>query len=114
MENLNKEIILKKLSEIDKNKYGFSKIGLFGSYSKGEQTENSDIDILVEMEINSDKYEESSYFRFCNLKRYLEELFEKKVDLIDRSQFNYKYKCPAVKEYKDKLRQEILESVVYA
>ncbi len=52
MENLNKEIILKKLSEIDKNKYGFSKIGLFGSYSKDEQTENSDIDILVEMEIN--------------------------------------------------------------
>ena len=49
---LNKEIILQKLSEIDKNEYGFSKIGLFGSYSKNEQTENSDIDILVEMEIN--------------------------------------------------------------
>ncbi len=52
MEKLNKEIILQKLSEIDKNEYGFSKIGLFGSYSKNEQTENSDIDILVEMEIN--------------------------------------------------------------
>ena len=49
---LNKEIILQKLSEIDKNEYGFSKIWLFGSYSKNEQTENSDIDILVEMEIN--------------------------------------------------------------
>lgn len=49
---LNKEIILQKLSEIDKNEYGFSKIGLFGSYSKNEQTESSDIDILVEMEIN--------------------------------------------------------------
>ncbi len=52
MEKLNKEIILQKLSEIDKNEYGFSKIGLFGSYSKNEQTESSDIDILVEMEIN--------------------------------------------------------------
>lgn len=36
MEKLNKEIILQKLSEIDKNEYGFSKIGLFGSYSKNE------------------------------------------------------------------------------
>ena len=111
---LNKEIILQKLSEIDKNEFGFNRIGLCGSFLRDEQTEESDIDILVEMEMNSDKYEESSYFRFCNLKRYLEKIFNRKIDLIDRSQFNYKYKCPNVKEYKDRLRREILESVVYA
>lgn len=111
---MDKKYILEKLSEIDKNKFGFKKIGLFGSYSKDEQTEDSDIDILVEMDIFPETpYPKSSYFRLFDLKRYLEELFGKEVDLIDKSQFKYEYKCPEVKAYKDKIRQEILESVIY-
>lgn len=53
---MNKEYILKKLAEIDKSEFGFKKIGLFGSYSRDEQTEDSDIDIFVEMDFrNSEK-----------------------------------------------------------
>ncbi len=33
-----------------KKQYGVREIGLFGSYVKSEQVENSDVDILVELE----------------------------------------------------------------
>lgn len=32
------------------DKYGVTKIGLFGSYARDEQREDSDIDIAIEME----------------------------------------------------------------
>lgn len=105
---MDKKYILKKLSEIDKDKFGFNKIGLFGSFSRDEQTEKSDIDIFVEM-----KFEKGMYRNYCNLQEYLENLFGRKVDLVDKSHFEYEYKVPAVKEYKEKVRKEILESVIY-
>lgn len=58
-----------------KEKYGVSKIGLFGSSAKGEQKETSDIDLLVE-------FEEPSFDRFMELSFFLEELFGKAVDLV--------------------------------
>ena len=45
-----KEKILEKLREefpYLKDQFGVKKIGLFGSYAKGEQRKNSDIDILI-------------------------------------------------------------------
>ena len=48
---MNKDYILQKLSqekEYIQSKYEVDKIGLFGSYAKGTQTEDSDIDIYVE------------------------------------------------------------------
>lgn len=105
---MDKKYILEKLKEIDKNEFGFKRIGLFGSYSKDEQTENSDIDIFVELE-----FKKGMYRNYCNLQDYLEKLFNKKVDLLEEGHFEYDYKVPAVKEYKEKLRKEILESVIY-
>ena len=52
---LDKKYILKKLAEIDKDEFGFKSIGLFGSFSRDEQTPESDIDILVEMDIFPEK-----------------------------------------------------------
>jgi len=58
-----------------RQRFGVTKIGLCGSYSRGEQREDSDIDILVELE-------SSNAFRsFFGLKIYLEEIFHKSVDL---------------------------------
>ena len=57
-------------------KYGVTKIGLFGSYARGEPKESSDIDIAVEM-ID----EKKSLHTFFSLKRELEEAFNLKVDL---------------------------------
>jgi len=58
-----------------KERYGVRRIGVFGSYVRGEQKEASDIDILVE-------FDEPTFDNFMNLSFYLEGLFGKKVDLI--------------------------------
>ena len=105
---MDKKYILEKLSKIDKNRYSISELGLFGSYAKNVENENSDIDVLVKME-----FKKGMYQNFCNLQKELEEIFHKKVDLIEKSVFDYKFKTKNVREYKEKIREEILESVIY-
>lgn len=56
-------------------KYTVKRIGLFGSYVRGEQKKSSDIDLLVE-------FEEPTFDNFMDLVFYLEDLFGKKVELI--------------------------------
>jgi len=56
-------------------KYKVRKIGLFGSYFRGDTTGRSDIDLLVE-------FKEPTFDNFMGLLFYLENLFGKKVDLI--------------------------------
>lgn len=55
--------------------FGVQSIGLFGSYVRNEAKENSDIDIVVEIE------SDNKFRSFFNLKYYLEEHFQKSVDL---------------------------------
>jgi predicted nucleotidyltransferase len=71
-----KEIIsqLKKHKDLLK-KYKVKRIGLFGSYVRGEQKRGSDIDFLVELE-------EPNFDNFMDLVFSLEGLFRKKVELI--------------------------------
>jgi len=57
-----------------------SRAGIFGSYSRGEQKKNSDIDIAVE--INDP---EMSLLGFITLKMKLENILGKKVDLVEYS-----------------------------
>ena len=40
---MNKKYILDKLSQMDKNKYNISELGLFGSYAKDNADDKSDI-----------------------------------------------------------------------
>jgi uncharacterized protein len=75
----NKHQIFKQLKE-HKTKlqsFGVKRFGLFGSFRSGQQTTNSDVDLLVEFE-NGQK----SFDNFMNLAFFLEDLFERKVDLI--------------------------------
>ncbi len=53
---------------------GVRKIGLFGSYVRGEEQPDSDIDILIEMNT-------ASYRDYMNVLHFLEDNFERKVDL---------------------------------
>jgi predicted nucleotidyltransferase len=55
--------------------YGIHKIGLFGSYAKGQPDETSDIDIVVE-------FKRPIGFRFIELAEYLEHLLGRKVDVL--------------------------------
>ena len=68
------ETITEHKKEI-KKKYGVKKIGVFGSYVRGEQTETSDVDLLVE-------FEKPTFDNFMDLLFFLEDLFGKTVDLI--------------------------------
>ncbi len=80
-EKRNKEIerIKEKIYRILKeNKV--DRAGIFGSYSRGEQKRNSDIDIVVN--INNKKM---SLLGFIALNRMLEEALKKKVDLVEYS-----------------------------
>ena len=73
---MNKQIILdflRKNKDFFQQKYNVKKIGLFGSYANNQQTENSDIDILVSMPSSFDNYYE--------LKEYLEINLKCKIDL---------------------------------
>lgn len=59
-----------------KGKYGITKIGLLGSYARGEEKGRSDIDIIIEIE--KSKKNIHTFFAF---KRELEAEFGKKIDL---------------------------------
>lgn len=88
MSVLNKEIILNTLKEINPSieKDGIQLLGLFGSYSRNEATENSDIDILIEttplfLEKNRGL---KAFLKLEELKNNLESIFAKKIDIIDK------------------------------
>jgi predicted nucleotidyltransferase len=78
--------------------FGVRKIGLFGSYAKGQPGETSDIDILVE-------FERPIGFRFLDLVDYLEAVLGRKVDVL----------TPAgVQNIRiDRVAKSIAESIVY-
>ncbi len=57
--------------------FGVKQCGLFGSLVRGEHTQESDIDILVEFEPGKKTFD-----NFMHLAFFLEDLFGKKVDLI--------------------------------
>ena len=94
----NKEKILstlKNLMDELKTNYHVKKIGLFGSYITNSQKKTSDIDLLVEFDENAD------LFHLIGLSRYLEEIFETKVDVVSK------------RAIKEDLKQNILKEVIY-
>lgn len=75
---LTQDIIIKKLKQelpFLKDKFGIRKIGIFGSFAKGLNRKDSDIDIIVE-------FEKPIGLAFIDLADYIENLFGKKVDLL--------------------------------
>ena len=61
--------------------YGVEEIGIFGSFARGDNDENSDVDIAIE--INHDKAT-VGFFEFARMERFLEQLLGRKVDLITK------------------------------
>ena len=89
-----KEIIKSHKSELQ-GKYRVKEIGIFGSYVRKEQTEMSDVDILVEFE------RPIGLLEFVGLKNHLSDLFGMNVDLVMR------------RALKPRIGQRILSDVVY-
>ncbi len=59
-----------------RQKYKVEEIGIFGSYVRAEQTQKSDVDILVTF------YETIDLFSFVELENHLSDLLGVKVDLV--------------------------------
>jgi predicted nucleotidyltransferase len=63
-------------------RYKVASIGIFGSYLRGEADEESDIDLLVDLE---DGDEPLTLLEFIALENHLSDLLGAKVDLVERS-----------------------------
>ena len=57
--------------------FGVKRIGIFGSFARGEQKRTSDVDVLVEF-----AHGKATFDNFMQLAFYLEDLFSRKVDLL--------------------------------
>ncbi|MGQ4915341.1 MAG: nucleotidyltransferase family protein [Candidatus Asgardarchaeia archaeon] len=92
--------ILKRHKEELKRKFKVKEIGIFGSYVRGEETKDSDIDILVEFE------EVPDFFDFIKLERYLEEILGFKVDLQTRDSIS-----PYIRKHIEREVKYVLEVI---
>ncbi|MEM9955149.1 MAG: nucleotidyltransferase domain-containing protein [Chloroflexota bacterium] len=73
---------------------GVVQLGLFGSYARGEQTTDSDLDFIVEME-------STSFKNYMTLWHFLEDSFEMSVDLGEQHLI------------RDEIRPQVLRDVRY-
>jgi predicted nucleotidyltransferase len=89
--------LLRQHGQEIRNKFGVERIGIFGSFVRGEEKPESDVDVLVEF-----REGEETFAHYMDLKFYLEDLFGRKVDLVMKD---------AIKR---RLREPILSEVVYA
>ncbi|MBI5894051.1 MAG: nucleotidyltransferase domain-containing protein [Deltaproteobacteria bacterium] len=75
---MNRDEIIRFISahkaEFEQN-FGVTKIGLFGSYARGETREGSDIDIVVEVK-------KPDLFNLIGVKQAIEEAFRRNVDIV--------------------------------
>jgi predicted nucleotidyltransferase len=85
---------LKNLKPFLSDRFSVERIGYFGSYSRNEQTDKSDIDILVE-------FRKPIGWEFFDLQEFLENELNIKVDLV------------SVLALKEQLRDSILKQVQY-
>lgn len=86
-----------QLMPVIQNDYHVTELGIFGSYVRDEQTENSDIDVLVKF----DPTFRFGLFTFCELENYLSQALGKKVDLVMKD---------ALKPH---IGEKILKEVIY-
>lgn len=85
---------LRKLKPVLVDRYHVRKIGYFGSYATGEQTEKSDLDLLVE-------FSQPIGWEFFSLERFLEVEFSLDIDLVTKDAL------------KDRIKPSILKQVKY-
>ena len=70
--------VVRKIAEVKEElnkRFSVRKIGVFGSHVRGEETSESDVDIIVELA-------EPTFDNYMDLKYRLEELLQRPVDLV--------------------------------
>jgi predicted nucleotidyltransferase len=71
---------LETLKPALKEEFAVETIGIFGSYTRGEQTKKSDVDILVEFSEDA----RVGFFKFLDLEEFLTRKLGVKVDLVTK------------------------------
>ncbi len=66
---------LKSYKQSHSKEYGIEEIGIFGSYAKGMEKEESDIDVFI-------KLKRSNLFLLSKIRIELEEIFGKHTDIV--------------------------------
>ncbi len=88
--------IFEKLTELKPfllKEYQVKEIGVFGSFSDNSYSNESDIDILIELE-------RPIGWKFFSLEIYLEKLFGRKIDLVTKSALKKQIKDIILKQVK--------------
>lgn len=88
-------VFLKENKPYIEQQFGVVRIGLFGSYVRGDAHEDSDIDIAVEMR------DEHIFRNFFSLERYLKDHLKKEIDL------------GIMETIKPLVRQRVLKEIIY-
>lgn len=71
--------LIRSHRELLQKKYHVQSLALFGSYVRGDQTPESDVDILVDFVEPG-----VGFFQFMELERVLSNIVARKVDLVSR------------------------------
>jgi uncharacterized protein len=87
------ETKLQKLKPVLSDKFHVSKIGYFGSYAVGEQTDKSDLDLLVE-------FSQPIGWEFFTLEKFLEQEFGLSIDLVTKDALKERIKRPILNQVK--------------
>ena len=88
------KIQLELLKPVLKEKFQVETIGIFGSYSQGQEKKKSDIDILVTFT----KPNDIDLLDFIALKQFLSRKLKTKVDLVEKEALKVRIKDRILKE----------------
>jgi hypothetical protein len=86
---------LNQYRELFKKNYNVEELGVFGSFARGDNTQTSDVDILVRFS------QPLGFFKFIELENYLTGLLGRKVDLVTE------------KALKPAIKSDVLREVMY-
>ncbi len=97
---MNKEDILRKIRENREKirSFGVKRIGIFSSAVRGEMSEDSDVDVVVEFERGK-----ATFRNVCGLVDFLEELFGRKVDILTPDRIE----SIRIKHIKEEIKREV-------
>jgi uncharacterized protein len=87
------ETKLLELKPVLSERFHVSKIGYFGSYAAGGQTEKSDLDLLVE-------FSQPIGWEFFALEKFLEQEFGLNIDLVTQDALRERIKRPILNQVK--------------
>ncbi|PKL40552.1 MAG: nucleotidyltransferase [Spirochaetae bacterium HGW-Spirochaetae-1] len=94
---MNQEIVntLRSSKKYMQDTYNITKLGVFGSFARGDERADSDVDILVEFALTPGMKE------FFGVEEYIENLLKRKIDLVRE------------KGIRPELKENILSEVIF-